>query len=68
MFLANKMLNYAIKSNVSSEKNNQKTKREKNQTSFLGILTNSRTMGSSDGLKFNLSLPKNHQTNKNEKF
>ena len=68
MFLANKMLNYAIKSNVSSEKNNQKIKREKNQTSFLGILTNSWTMGSSDGLKFNLSLPKNHQTNKNEKF
>ena len=62
------MLNYAIKSNVSSEKNNQKTKSKKNQTSFLGILTNSRTMDSSDGLKSGISLPKNHQTNKNEKF
>lgn len=62
------MLNYAIKSNVSSEKNNQKTKNKKYQTSFLGILTNSRTMGSSDGLKSGISLPKNHQTNKNEKF
>ena len=57
-----------LKVTLVAKKNYQKTKSEKNQASFLEILTNSWKMGSSDGLKSGLSLPINHQTNKNEKF